>query len=55
MMCLVLCKWVDGFKDLNATAYYNVNSYGVSATETRPLMVGLTLIKEAAAKGAGTL
>ncbi|KAL5849994.1 hypothetical protein ACOSQ4_008007 [Xanthoceras sorbifolium] len=45
---LLLCKWVDGFNYLNATADHNVMSYGFS----RPLMVGLTYIHGAAAKGA---
>lgn len=47
---LLLGKWVDAFEDFNATADYNVMSYG----SYRPLMVGLTLIQGAAAKGAGT-
>ncbi|KAL5782825.1 hypothetical protein ACOSP7_007854 [Xanthoceras sorbifolium] len=45
---LLLCKWVNGFNYLNATADHNVMSYGFS----RPLMVGLTYIHGAAAKGA---
>ncbi|KAJ4722693.1 Pectin acetylesterase [Melia azedarach] len=51
IMCLLFCQWVDGFQDLNATMYdENVESYLISGT--KPLMVGLTLINGAAAKGA---
>lgn len=54
IMCLLFCQWVDGFQDLNATMYdENVESYLISGT--KPLMVGLTLINGAAAKGAGIL
>lgn len=43
---LVLGRWVDGFEDLNVTelSYLPVGN---------PLMVPLTLIRGAAAKGAG--
>lgn len=43
----VLGRWVDGFEDLNVTELFSY--VGVA----RPLMVPLTLIPGAAAKGAG--
>lgn len=45
----VLGRWVDGFEDLNVTELFSY--VGVA----RPLMVPLTLIPGAAAKGAGIL
>ena len=42
-----LSRWVDGFEDLNVTELFSY--FGVA----RPLMVPLTLIPGAAAKGAG--
>eukprot|EP00262_Sarcandra_glabra_P011470 TRINITY_DN2754_c0_g2_i1.p1 TRINITY_DN2754_c0_g2~~TRINITY_DN2754_c0_g2_i1.p1 ORF type:complete len:416 (-),score=55.45 TRINITY_DN2754_c0_g2_i1:55-1302(-) len=50
-----LSRWVsgfddfEGFDDLNVSSVFSVESYGVSS---RSLMVGLTLIQGAAAKGA---
>lgn len=61
-MGMVLCRRTDGFADVNGTKEedlhytesnvygYGPNGYGVFS---RPLMVGLTLINGAAAKGAG--
>ena len=61
---IVLCKWVYGFEfeengswvhgldELNVTELSFSDSYGVSAAAS-PMMVGLTLIQGAAAKGAG--
>jgi hypothetical protein len=51
---LVSCEWIDGFLDVNVTEqhYYAQSYYGVSSA-TSPLLVGLTLINGAAAKGAG--
>lgn len=46
-------SWIHGLDDLNVTALSFPDSYGVSAAST-PMMVGLTLIQGAAAKGAGT-
>lgn len=46
-------SWVHGLDDLNVTELSFSDSYGVSAA-SRPMMVGLTLIHAAAAKGAGT-
>ncbi|XP_058077761.1 pectin acetylesterase 12-like [Magnolia sinica] len=46
---LVTMRWADGFEELNVTEISYVEAYGVSI---RPLMVGLTLIQGAAAKGA---
>lgn len=48
-MGFVLCKWVSGFEGLNVTEVYNMEAYGWSSS---PLLVGLTLIQGAAAKGA---
>ncbi|KAJ4955491.1 hypothetical protein NE237_012274 [Protea cynaroides] len=45
----VLSRWVVCFEDLNVTEVYHAESYGVSSS---PLMVGLSLIEGAAAKGA---
>ncbi|XP_030974191.1 pectin acetylesterase 10-like isoform X3 [Quercus lobata] len=48
----VSSKWIDGFEDLNVTEqHYYDQSYGVSYA-SKPLLVGLTLINGAAAKGA---
>ncbi|KAJ9681616.1 hypothetical protein PVL29_017830 [Vitis rotundifolia] len=44
-------SWVHGLDDLNITELSFSDSYGVSAA-SRPMMVGLTLIHGAAAKGA---
>ncbi|XP_077222733.1 pectin acetylesterase 12-like [Tasmannia lanceolata] len=44
-----LSRWVDCFEDLNVTEVLPLVSYGVSSN---PLMVGLTLIHGAGAKGA---
>lgn len=53
LLGLVSSKWVDGFEDLNVTEqHYYDQSYGVSYA-SKPLLVGLTLINGAAAKGAG--
>ncbi|XP_023908538.1 pectin acetylesterase 10 [Quercus suber] len=53
LLGLVSSKWIDGFDDLNVTEqhYYYDQSYGVSYA-SKPLLVGLTLINGAAAKGA---
>lgn len=49
-------SWVHGLDDLNVTEVSFSDSYGVSsATTTTPILVGLTLIQGADAKGAGTL
>lgn len=45
---LVCFKWVDSFEGLNVTEVYGENKYGFSL----PLMVGRTLIRGAASKGA---
>lgn len=42
---LVIVKWVEGFENANVTDMLYVNN--------RPLMVGLSLVNGAAAKGAG--
>lgn len=53
LLGLVSSKWIDGFEDLNVTElHYYDQSYGVSYA-SQPLLVGLTLINGAAAKGAG--
>nr|DAD32911.1 TPA_asm: hypothetical protein HUJ06_011762 [Nelumbo nucifera] len=51
VVLLLTVRWVYGFEDLNVTevSYVEGYGYGVSAN---PLMVGLTLIQGAAAKGA---
>jgi hypothetical protein len=57
---LVFSNWVDGFEELrlNGTAMslFEAEAYGVSKAAIVPnaLMVGLTLIHGAGAKGAGT-
>lgn len=53
LLGLVSSKWIDGFEDLNVTEqHFYDQSYGVSYA-SKPLLVGLTLINGAAAKGAG--
>ena len=54
---VVFGKWVDGFVEfsLNETEISLLEGYGVSKAGYNPLMVGLTLIQGANAKGAGTL
>lgn len=49
---LVIVKWVAGFEDVNVT---DIDMQYVSGRSFyyRPLLVGLTLINGAAAKGAG--
>jgi len=48
---LVILKWVEGLEDTNVT---DIDMQYVSGKGFyRPLMVGLTLINGAAAKGAG--
>jgi len=48
---LVMLKWVEGLEDTNVT---DIDMQYVSGRGFyRPLMVGLTLINGAAAKGAG--
>lgn len=50
---LLISKWVNGFDDFNLTEHSYLESYyGVSKAASNPLMVGLTLIHGAAAKGA---
>ncbi|KAL4643355.1 hypothetical protein ACB092_02G086300 [Castanea dentata] len=52
LLGLVSSKWIDGFEDLNVTEqHFYDQSYGVSYA-SKPLLVGLTLINGAAAKGA---
>ncbi|KAM7481874.1 hypothetical protein LguiB_006457 [Lonicera macranthoides] len=66
LILIGLSKWVSGFEynEIEEEEYYNRTelafldsslNYGVSAAANTPLMVGLTLIRSAAAKGAGTL
>ncbi|XP_021898967.1 pectin acetylesterase 12-like isoform X1 [Carica papaya] len=51
---LAFCTLVDGFMELNETQLSLIEAYdyGVSKVNYNPLMVGLTLITSAAAKGA---
>lgn len=57
---LVFSNWVDGFEELRlnetAMSLFEAEAYGVSKAAIVPnaLMVGLTLIQGAGAKGAGT-
>ncbi|KAI4335124.1 hypothetical protein L6164_013801 [Bauhinia variegata] len=48
-MGLLICKWVEGFENANVTDMHFVEG---SAFYNRPLLVGLTLINGATAKGA---
>ncbi|KAK9287779.1 hypothetical protein L1049_016219 [Liquidambar formosana] len=48
-MGFVFCKWVDGFGGSNVTQFHNVDATGLSGGL---LLVGLTLVQGAAAKGA---
>lgn len=52
---LVFSKWVDGFlkKSLNKTELSLLETYGGSNAANNTLMVELTLIEGAGAKGAG--
>lgn len=51
---LVFSKWVDGFlKKSNETALSLLETYGGSNAANNTLMVELTLIEGAGAKGAG--
>lgn len=58
-MGLMFCRQTNGFADLNVTQdedlhYSEVNVFGYANwVSSTPLMVGLTLIGGAAAKGAG--
>ncbi|KAM7478563.1 hypothetical protein LguiA_026776 [Lonicera macranthoides] len=63
LILIGLSKWVSGFEynEIEEEEYYNRTelafldsslNYGVSAAANTPLMVGLTLIRSAAAKGA---
>lgn len=50
-MGLVIVKWVEGFENTTVT---DIMQYGRGrGFYNRPLLVGLTLINGAAAKGAG--
>lgn len=52
-MALMFVNWANGYENMNMTELldnYSDAKYGISG---RPLMVGLTLIYGAAAKGAG--
>lgn len=53
---LVFGKLVNGFLNFNGTELSDIESYefGVSKATYNPVMVGLTLIQGAGAKGAGT-
>lgn len=57
---VVFSKWVEGFEGSdvfyhNETMMSLMEGYGVSKAGYNPLMVGLTLIHGASAKGAGTI
>lgn len=58
-------KWVDGFLEFNETELYQIENYssdyvsngsvyGISKAFNNALMVGLTLIRSAGAKRAGS-
>lgn len=49
---LLLVAWAHGIEHRNVSAVASLNNGGVGSRS--PLLVGLTLIQTAAAKGAGT-
>lgn len=57
VILLVLSKWANGFGEysFNETELSWLDGYGESKAAPTGLMVGLTLIPGAGAKGAGTL
>lgn len=57
VIALVFSKWVDAFEDyhFNETELSALELHEASLIGRSPLLVGLTLIQSAAAKGAGTV